>query len=141
MSDMAIIPTPPKPPKKARKADEAKLQADAFAWLWNTHPETRLLFFACLNENERSVYESKKQQEISGARRRMRGVVSGVADSIGLIPRGKYHGVCAEAKTEKGIQSAHQQEWQRTVESAGFYYFIYRSLEDFKQEMEKYLNL
>lgn len=138
---MAIIPTPERPPQRQRKADEAKLQADAHTWLWNTFPETRGLYFACLNENERSTYESKKQQEISGARRKMRGVVSGVADSIGLIPRGKYHGICAEAKTPTGVQSVHQQQWQKTVESAGYYYFIYRTLQEFQSEMEKYLSL
>lgn len=136
-----IIETPERPPQKKRKSDEAKLQSDAFIWLWNAHPETRTLFFAILNENERSTYESKKQQEISGMRRKMRGVVSGVADSIGLIPRGTYHGICAEAKTKVGTQSENQQLWQQKVEAEGFFYFIYRTLDEFKEKMEWYLTL
>jgi len=138
---MTIIPTPPQPKKRQHRNDEAVLQANAWNWLWNTYPETRLLFFAVVNENERSGYESKKMQEISGARRRARGVVSGVSDSIGLIPRGKFHGVCAEAKTPTGVQSTAQKQWQERVESAGYYYFIYRTLDEFKEKMGNYLNL
>lgn len=138
---MVTIPTQSQPNKKSHKAGEAALQAECFAWLWNAHPETRGLFFSVLNENERSGYESRKMQRISGARRRMRGVVPGVSDGIGLIPRGKYHGVCAEAKTHDGRQSEAQREWQSKVEEVGYRYFIYRSLSEFQSEIENYLNL
>lgn len=136
---MTIISTPQEPKKRYRKADEAKLQSECFVWLWNEHPETRGLFFAVINENERSGYETQKMQEISGSRRKMRGVIAGVSDSIGLIPRGRFHGVCAEAKTKIGVQSAAQKSWQALVEAERYFYFIYRSLDDFKSAMEWYL--
>lgn len=136
-----ILETPQEPKRSFRKADESVLQAKCFQWLWNTYPQTRKLFFAVLNENEQSKYETTAQQRISGARRKARGVISGVADSLMLLPRGPYHGLCAEAKTPIGHQSEAQKEWQKIVEKAGYYYFVYHTFEEFKEEMEKYLSL
>lgn len=138
---MSIIPTPEEPKKHVRRNDEAVLQAKCWTWLWNEHPETRGLFFAVPNENSRSVYESKKQQLVSGAMRKAVGVYSGVSDSILLLPRGKYHAACIEFKTEIGRQSSVQAEWQGKVEKAGYYYTIVRSEDEFKEKMEWYLNL
>lgn len=138
---MAIIPTPP-PPQKPRKHGnpEAKLQSDCHTWLWNNHPETRLLYFATFNES--SVrYLSKKEQEILGAQRNARGLVAGVSDSILLMPCGIYHGLLVEFKTEIGRQSDAQKVWQAKVESVGYKYILIRSLEEFKQKVTEYLNL
>lgn len=138
---MTITPTPPQPKKKRSHGnEEAKLQAECHTYLWNEHPETRMLYFATFNES--SVrYMSKKEQEIMGAQRNARGLVAGVADSLLLLPRGKYAGACVEFKTPIGRQSEKQVEWQRRVESVGYYYTIVRTLDDFKQTMEWYLNL
>lgn len=131
-----IIETPPKPLVRHRKADESKLQAECFQWLWNNYPETRKRYFAVLNENSR-----QDSNMISGMYRKARGVVAGVSDSIMLIARGKYHGLCCEFKTQIGKQREGQVEWQQIIEKEGYYYFICRSLEDFKKTIIWYLSL
>lgn len=136
-----IIETPKRPISRPHGNPEARIQADCFCWLNNTHPETRGLYFCVPNENSRSVYESKQQQLISGAKRRAMGVVAGVSDTLLLIPRGRYHGACVEFKTETGRQSEAQVRWQQIVERQGYYYVVVHSLEEFKTFIEYYLNL
>lgn len=138
---MAIIETPPQPDVRKHGTPEARLQAECWAHAWNHFPETRKLYFAVLNENEQSKYETKQQQRISGARRKSRGVVAGVSDSLLLLPRGQYHGACFEFKTHKGIQSDDQKEWQAIVERAGYYYCIVRDKDDFISKFSWYLSL
>lgn len=137
-----MILTEEKPEKRHRKADESNLQAEAFVWLHNTHEETRGLFFTVMNETT-PRYMNRKEQSILGAMRKMRGIVAGVSDGVLLLPNKKYHFCCAEAKTtsRNSRQSEAQKEFQRKVEEAGGYYFIYRTLDEFKDEMQKYLSL
>lgn len=116
------------------------MQSKCWAWLWNERPETRGLYFAVPNENSRSVYENKRQQLVSGAMRKAMGVTAGVADTLLLLPRGKYHGACVEFKTPTGRQSEAQVAWQCKVEAAGYYYAVVRTLDDFKTKMERYLD-
>lgn len=136
-----IIETPPKPKTRPHGNPEAKIQADCFYWLNNTHPKTRGLYFCVPNENSRSVYENKKQQLISGAKRRSMGVFAGVSDSVLLIPRGRYHGACVEFKIKTGRQSEAQIRWQQLVEMQGYYYVVVRSLDEFKEFIDWYLSL
>lgn len=139
---MSIIPTPPQPKKKRSHGnEEAKLQIECVTWLHNTHEETRGLYFAVPNENTRSVYETKRQQLVSGSMRKSMGTLAGVSDTILLLPRGKFHAACIEFKTKVGRQSEKQVEWQKKVESAGYYYTIVRTIDEFKEKMEWYLNL
>lgn len=138
---MAIIPTPEKPRQRKHTMSESAIQISCVQWLHNSHPETRGLFFCVPNENSRSGYENKRQQQISGSIRKNMGVQSGVSDTILMLPRGSYHALCCEFKTEKGVQSPSQCEWQQRVESVGYKYIVVRSLEQFKQEMENYLAL
>lgn len=136
-----IVETPPQPAVRKHGTPEARLQAECWAHAWNHFPETRKLYFAVLNENEQSKYETKQQQRISGARRKSRGVVAGVSDSLLLLPRGQYHGACFEFKTHKGVQSDAQKEWQALVEGAGYYYCIVRDKDDFIAKFSWYLSL
>lgn len=137
---MTIIPTPTQPKKRQHRNEEAVLQAKCFRWLWNEYPETRGLYFATFNES--SVrYLNKKEQEILGAQRNARGLVAGVADALFLLPKGQYHGAAVEFKTAVGRQRESQIWWQGVVESAGYYYCIVRSEDEFKEKMEWYLSL
>lgn len=136
-----IIETPPPPKKRSHGQPEAKIQSESYQWFHNTFPQYRGLLFACTNQNERSGDISKKAQQISGAMRRNMGVYPGVSDLICLIPRGKYHGLMLECKTETGRQSLQQIEWQREVELQGYFYAIFRSVEEFKEIITWYLNL
>lgn len=131
-----ITPTPPRPVARGHGSPEARIQATCFQWLWNTHPETHRRYFAVLNENERA-----DSSAITGAQRKARGVVRGVSDSLLLMARGPYHGLCCEFKTESGRQSPYQVEWQQIMESEGFYYFVCRDLEHFQRELTWFLSL
>jgi hypothetical protein len=135
-----IIETPTKPQKRNHAQPEAAIQISAVTWLWNNHPETRGMHFCVNNENSRSVYETKQQQLVSGAKRKAMGVMPGVSDTILLLARGAYHGCCCECKTPVGRQSDVQKQWQKLAESHGYFYFVYHSLEEFQQNVEWYLS-
>lgn len=129
-----IIETPEKPQRKVRKQTEARLQSLCFTWCWNEHPETRGCLFHV--ENERT-----NANVIDGARRRSMGLVPGVSDLILLMARGGFHGLLIEMKTEVGYQSKQQKWWQSIVEAQGYKYVVCRSLEQFKQIIEEYLDM
>lgn len=99
---------------------EIRLQQECFKWLWNTHPETRRLFYA--NHNN-------PKNKIEGAILRTIGLTAGVADTT-FLHNGKVYFL--EFKTKTGVQSDAQKEWQRVVVNAGFFYSIIRDLEQFK---------
>lgn len=138
---MAIVPTPEKPKQKKHTMSESAIQMSCVQWLWNTHEVTRGLYVAIPNENSRSVYESKKQQLMSGSIRKNMGVTAGCADTALFMSRGGFHALFIEFKTDIGRQSDAQKLFQQNVEAQGYKYIIVRSLEQFKQEMENYLNL
>lgn len=131
-----IIETPERPKKRSHSSPEGKIQAECFAWFWNTYPQYRKLLFHVPNENDRA-----DSNIIQGAIRKSLGVVSGVADLMLLVPSGRYHGLCIEMKDEKGRQKPAQAEWQAIVEAQGYKYIICRSLEQFKIIIKEYLCL
>lgn len=59
------------------------------------------------------------------------GLVPGVSDLIILLPNAKT--IFIEVKTEKGIQSEKQKDFETTVTNLGFEYYLVRSLDEFKQ--------
>lgn len=136
-----IIETPERPKPRSHGQPEAKIQADSFAWFWQTYPQYRGLLWAVTNQNERSGDISKKAQLISGAMRKALGLVAGVSDLQLSIARGGYHGLCLECKTAIGRQSPQQKEWERKVTEQGYLYRIFRSKEEFQQIIAWYLNL
>lgn len=132
---MAITPTPPQPKVNRHSQPEGRIQAACVKWLRNTYPETRGLYFHIPNEINFSG-----DNAIQGAQLKALGLVKGVADTILLMARSGYHALCVEFKTDKGRQSAEQQEWQRTVEREGYRYVVCRSLEDFKNIINGYFD-
>ena len=130
-----IVETPERPKKRTHSSPEGKIQAECFAWFWNTYPQYRKCLFHVPNENDRS-----DSNIIQGAIRKSMGVVAGVSDFLLLVARGKYHGLCIEMKDEHGQQKPAQKEWQKIVEAQNYRYEICRSLEQFKQITEEYLN-
>lgn len=134
-----ITETPQRPVRRSRTQPEARIQSACVVWLNNEHPETRGLYFCIPNENTQSVYESRRQQLVSGSKRKAMGVVSGVSDTMLLMPRKGYHGLCIEFKAADGRQSDSQEQWQFLVEAQGYKYVVCRSLEQFKEIINKYL--
>lgn len=130
-----IIDTPAPPTRRARSMPEGRIQAECYQFFWNEYPQYRGLYFAVPNENSRS-----DSNAISGGQRKAMGVYHGVADTLMLIPRGRYHGLAIEYKDEHGRQSVHQIAWQSLVESQGYKYCLCRSLAQFKEIIKEYFN-
>lgn len=130
-----IVETPEQPKKRGHSMPEGRIQAECYQYFWNNYPQYRGLYFAVPNENTRA-----DSNIITGAQRKAMGVYHGVSDTIMLIPRGGYHGLCIEYKDKDGRQSVHQVAWQAQVENQGYMYVVCRSLEQFKSIIQKYLN-
>lgn len=75
-----------------------------------------------------------RRDAVTGAKLKAEGVSAGVADLIILLPIGNV--LFVEVKTSKGRQSPEQKAFQERVESLGFNYVIWRSVED----AEKFIN-
>lgn len=130
-----ITETPPRPAQRKRGSPEGRIQSSCVAWFWNTYPQYRELYFCVPNENAREDSNAS-----TGAIRRSMGVVKGVSDTILFLPRGGYHALCIEFKTEVGRQSQAQKDWATKVEAQGYRYEVVRSLEEFKRLIVEYLN-
>lgn len=114
-----------------KKTEDRRL-SDFHEWVWNTYPYLRRLCFHPLNEQGRGGFE--------GARNKAKGVVSGVADYICLI-KGKdgQNGLCIEFKTETGVQSPNQIDFEEKVKGQGFEYRIAKSTEEGMQIFLNYI--
>lgn len=104
---------------------EDALQAECYTWFHNTYKELRGTLFAVPNGGARGALQGKILKRT--------GVVQGVADML-FMHKGKTY--CLEAKTATGYQSEFQKKWQKTIEDQGFYYAVFRSLEQFKYIVE-----
>jgi hypothetical protein len=106
---------------------ESRLQQDCYLWFHNTFPRYRGLFFE-INNNSENARE--------GMRHRCMGRVKGVADTCLLAPGGVT--VFIEFKTETGVQSPAQKEWERIVIGAGYRYCIVRTEDEFRKIIQTY---
>lgn len=131
-----IIESPPPPSRRSHRSNEGRIQAECFAWFWNTYPNYRKLLFHVPNENDRA-----DSNPIQGAMRKSLGVVAGVSDLILLLNRGGHGALLIEMKDEHGSQNTAQKEWQRLVESQGYKYCLCRNLAQFKEIVIGYLSL
>ena len=100
---------------------EDKIQAECFQWSWNELPETRKLI--CYNLNN-------SKNKIDGNLNKAKGLIKGRAD-LTFYWKGKAYFL--ECKTKTGKQRPGQPEFQKVVESNGFDYYIFRSLEEFQK--------
>lgn len=68
-----------------------------------------------------------------------KGTITGVSDIIAIYKR-KCDGICLtlflEVKTEKGVQTDAQKEFQKNIEKLNGLYFIVRSIDDVKKVLE-----
>jgi len=113
---------------------EDQIQAACFKWAHNTyclkHHSPRLCIFAVPNGGTRNRIEAIKLKAT--------GLLPGVSDLIGLFP--SAISVYFELKTDVGIQSAVQLDFQSTVEALGFNYHLARTEEEFKSVWLSYIN-
>lgn len=125
--------------------EEHNIQAACVRWFNLQWPEYRGLLFAIPNGGARS--------KATAGKLKAEGVVPGVADLILMKPhfrQGVYfsdmipldsYALCIEMKTAKGRQSPEQKEWQAKVEGEGYRYAVCRSLDEFMNEINNYLQL
>jgi len=112
---------------------EDDLQKACITWFDYQYPKLKNLLFHVPNGGHRNIREA--------ARLKSQGVRPGVSDLILLIPKGEFHGMCIEMKSEKGKVSKLQNEWFMEVDSNGYYCFICHNFNLFKLKINQYLNL
>lgn len=109
---------------------ENKIQSQCFQWFWNTY---------CLkNKNPRGIMFSVPNElagsnKLSMIQAKSMGLISGVSDTIILLPNGKI--IFCEFKDEKGRQSDKQKEFEEILTKLKHEYILVRSLEQFKNEI------
>lgn len=114
------------------KQEESRIQRNCVNWFrFRYHKYTALLF---------AVPNGGARDRITGARLKAEGVLPGVADLLLFLPRGGYHALCIEMKTEQGRQAATQYDWEKAVTKQGYKYIICRSLDDFMRQVTDYIN-
>lgn len=97
------------------------------------HPELSLLLHHSPNGGKRNAREA--------ARFKAMGTRAGFPDLALLVPRGPYHGAFFELKAPKGVLSVYQKAYIEALRKQGYYIAIIRSIDDFINETEKYLQL
>ena len=123
---------------------ESSIQQACVAHFRNImHPELKGLLFA-VRGGARNAFEAGIMKG--------EGVWSGVSDCILLVPSKGYHGLCIEFKRKwfeadkkgrivekRSYQEKEQKEWQALVEAQGYRYAVVRSLDEFKELINSYL--
>ncbi len=110
---------------------ESELQRSCKQWFDLQYPKLSRLCFAIPNGGARNAREAGIMKA--------EGVTAGVADMILLIPRNGYGCLCLEFKTKDGYQSQSQKLWQAATEANGNKYVVVRSIDQFVNEVKKYL--
>lgn len=126
-----------KPARKRHKDEEHRLQVSCVTWFRYAYPQLAHALFAVPNGGWRN--------EATGAKLKAEGVTAGVADLILLHPSGFGHyALLIEMKTEEGRQSMAQKRWEEAIEKSGdgkYRYKVIRTEQEFRMEIEWYLNL
>ena len=113
---------------------ENKIQSECFQFYWNNY---------CLKNNNPRGLMFSVPNELAGSNKlammqaKAMGLVSGVSDTIIILPNGKI--LFCEFKDEKGKQSEKQIEFENIVTNLGFDYYIIRSLDNFKEMLNKHV--
>ena len=113
---------------------ESLIQQSCVQWFRFQYPAYESLLFAVPNAARRS--------HATASRMKAEGMVSGVADLILLVPRGRFASLCIEMKTKRAgsKQGDRQKSWQQDAEAVGNKYVICKSLEDFCREVTLYMS-
>jgi hypothetical protein len=100
---------------------EDKFQSDCYLWFHESYPQYRELL--CYNLNN-------SRNRIRASMDKAMGLQKGRSDMVFYFAGQSHH---IELKVNGGSQSPDQKKWQKTIENAGFkYYVISDSLQDFQ---------
>jgi hypothetical protein len=111
---------------------ESDTQQGCVKWFRLAYPKLSKLLFSVPNGGFRNIMTAKRMVA--------EGVVAGVSDLILFYPSKGKHALCIEMKTKQGKQSEKQKQWQIAVENFGYKYIICHSFDEFKAEIQKYIN-
>lgn len=112
---------------------EHDIQVACVRWFRLQYPHLAHALFAVPNGGRRD--------ERTGAMLKAEGALPGVSDLILLHPSEEFCALLIEMKTAIGSQSKAQQSWQQLITASGRYrYIVCRSVDDFIEEIKKYMN-
>jgi hypothetical protein len=111
---------------------ESDLQSACVRWFRYQYPKYAKILFSVPNGGHRN--------KLTAINMKREGQVAGVSDLILLVTNGKHSSMCIEIKVDKGKQTDLQKEFQQVAEQYGNKYVICRSFDEFKTEIETYLN-
>ncbi len=118
-------------PRKRAEQHEHDLQVTCLKWLHIAYP--RVLCYAIPNGGQRNAIVAKHLKE--------EGVTAGIPDLHIPIPRGNYASLYIEMKNgNKGKLSDNQKEMIPRLQVYGNKVVVCRTLDEFRSEVEKYLN-
>lgn len=119
--------------RKPQGNEEHRIQCECVRWFSEHHQDLEGRLFAVPNGGQRHAKVGKDLKD--------EGLIAGVADLILLKTNAEYGALLIEMKSPKGTQQTSQKQWQEKVTRDNEYkYVICRSVEDFKREIEDYLN-
>ena len=112
--------------------NENIIQQQIYLWFNNnyclkTH-KNRCMIFSVPNDSINAIETKRKINT---------GLLKGASDLIVVLPNKILF---VELKTEKGIQSENQKDFQNRIELLGFEYYLIRSLDQFKKLIWRQLN-
>lgn len=119
---------------------ESTIQKSCVTWFRFQYPRLRQLLFSVPNGAHLNGNSSQRAIQMNKMKRE--GLNPGVSDLILLIPSDGYFALCIEMKRpiKKSKQSVYQKNFELAVTQQGYRYAICRSLEEFKQLIDNYLN-
>ena len=121
--------------KKMPCPTEGVEQATLFSWAqmrtyW--YPDLALMFH---------IPNGGKRSKAEAGRFRAEGVKSGVPDLCLPVPRGQYHGLYIEMKTESGHTSDEQEWWGERLQAQGYVWRVCHGWQAAVAVLEWYLQL
>mgnify|MGYP003658370389 FL=1 len=110
---------------------EAKIQHDCVMWFDSEYPQYRgLLYHNYLNP----------PNKIQGRILKGLGLKKGLPDLTFALPINGNHGLFIEMKNEKGVLAKEQIKYRDLLKKVGYNWELCRSLDQFKEIINKYLN-
>ena len=118
-----------------RRDIEHQEQARLVKWVdevaLEQYPELAWLF---------AVPNGGRRDAVTGAKLKAEGVKPGVPDLVLPVPRGGYHGLWIEMKTEDGRMTPEQKEWQGFLRAQGYRADMCRGSREAAQMLLGYLD-
>lgn len=118
--------------RKRSSYDEHNLQAAEVRYIRGAHPDLSGVFFCVPNGQKRTARQTEWLKE--------EGLLPGVSDMVLLKSTSKHGFLCIENKTKTGRQSSEQKVFQFEVERHGGKYVVIRTMDEFMDTIDKYLN-